>query len=109
MAERQKTESPVPEGGAVKVKFPNGSDGGTWGASTMSCRAYFGGKSIGVFTSWGDARSAIEAGMPGRRAAAYEIDQPVSSIRLSDSDLASELERRGNALLEAARIIRGES
>lgn len=104
----QKTAAPVPDGGAIKVKFPNGPDGGTWGASTMSCRAYFGDKSIGLFMSWDDARSAIEAGATGRKAKSIETDQPASSIRLSDSELASELERRGNALLEAARIVRGE-
>ena len=104
----QNSEHPIPEGGNIRVKFPNGPDGGNWSDSTMQCRAYWHDRSLGVFESWDAALTAIAKYSSG--AGVAEIVAPKSSGKSSKTDAAvEELERKAAVLLEAARVLRGDS
>lgn len=56
---------PAPEGCRIRVKFPDGPNGGTWANTKGQFRAIAkNGKVIGIFDSWKAARSALTNGVP---------------------------------------------
>ena len=117
--------SPLVEGGSIKVKFPEGPDGGTWGSSKMVCTATYVDIELGDFSAWEDAALAISVcaeenpdaitrAAPktkrGRKSTVngngHDVEFSGYGEGIPSSVLANELERRGRALLSAARILR---
>ena len=105
---RKSAEKPFPDGGNIKVKFPEGPNGGTWDKSTMVCRSYWQGRSVGVFPSWIAAVSRI---VEVSRVHVDVQDVPVDlgMHGQSTEGVIAELERRAKVLLDAADVLRGKS
>ncbi len=50
-----------PKGASIKVKFPDGATGGTWGSSAGVFTAFKNDKKVGAFESWVLAAGALSA------------------------------------------------